>query len=603
MQLGNPSGATADTNNYTHYLIQRPIEAIDYNATLGEPNWASWDLTTNDANGAVARQDSFAADTNLPANFHHVGANDYSGSGYDRGHLCPSADRTDSTNDNDMTFLMSNMMPQVPDNNSVVWKNFEDYCRSLAQSTNNYEVLIICGPSGFNGDKINTNGYVWIPQYTWKIAVVVPPGSDPATNRITITNRVIAIKVPNTNGVSSAWTNFITSARQIEVDTGLSFFTALPPGVASVLRDKVDGQTNPPPVIYGFSPASGSTGTNVVIAGTNFLSASAVTFGGVSAVFTVDSVTQITATVPTNASSGFISVTTPTGTTLSTNTFTVVNNGIVVYSGVLAGWDTSGLPGGSNNYGPSPMAPTTNAPYLVVTGLTRAAGVGLSGTAASRGWGGTGFTSATSETAVTANQFATFVLTVTNGYKMSFSSVSRFDYRHSATGPTNGTLQYQIGSGSFVDITNLSYPSTSDSGASIGAINLSGIAVLQDVGANTNVTFRIVNYGGTSSVGTWYIYDVAGSTAPDLAVQGTITQLPAPATNAMAPTFAACAFTNHQFQFMVNGTVGSNYVVQAATNLASPDWISLETNAAPFLFIESNLDLIGQRFYRSKVAP
>jgi len=36
MQLGNPSGATADTNNHTHFLIQRPIEAMDYNDTLGE---------------------------------------------------------------------------------------------------------------------------------------------------------------------------------------------------------------------------------------------------------------------------------------------------------------------------------------------------------------------------------------------------------------------------------------------------------------------------------------------------------------------------------------------------------------------------------------
>ena len=48
MQLGNPSGATADTNNHNHYLIQRTVEAIDYSDTLGEPNWASWDLTSAD---------------------------------------------------------------------------------------------------------------------------------------------------------------------------------------------------------------------------------------------------------------------------------------------------------------------------------------------------------------------------------------------------------------------------------------------------------------------------------------------------------------------------------------------------------------------------
>src|SRR5947208_3893381 len=50
MQLGNPSNATADTNNHSHYLIQRPIEALDYNDLRGQPNWASWDLTSADAN-------------------------------------------------------------------------------------------------------------------------------------------------------------------------------------------------------------------------------------------------------------------------------------------------------------------------------------------------------------------------------------------------------------------------------------------------------------------------------------------------------------------------------------------------------------------------
>src|SRR5438876_870835 len=109
MQLGNPSNATADTNNHSHYLIQRTIEALDYNDSRGQANWASWDLTSGDANNAVVRQDTYAADTNLPPNFYRVGAGEYSSSGYDRGHLCPSADRTDSTNDNNLTFLMSNM--------------------------------------------------------------------------------------------------------------------------------------------------------------------------------------------------------------------------------------------------------------------------------------------------------------------------------------------------------------------------------------------------------------------------------------------------------------------------------------------------------------
>ena len=70
----------------------------------------------------------------------------------------------------------------------------------------------------------------------------------------------------------------------------------------------------------------------------------------------------------------------------------------------------------------------------------------------------------------------------------------------------------------------MSYPSASSSGASLSPlpIDLSGFPDLQNVGAGTNVTFRIVNWGGTSSGGTWYIFDVAGTTAPDFVIQGTV---------------------------------------------------------------------------------
>ncbi|MGA2281073.1 MAG: DNA/RNA non-specific endonuclease [Verrucomicrobiota bacterium] len=649
MQLGNPSSATANTNNHDHYLIQRTVEAIDYSDNFGEPNWASWDLTASDL-GSSGRNSSFYTDTNLPANFYHVSTGDYSGSGYDRGHMCPSADRTDTTDDNKLVFLMSNIIPQAPTNNEHVWGTFEGYCRTLTQSGN--ELLIICGPSVFNGSLIQPSQRVFIPAYTWKIVVVVPPGGGTALSRIDATTRVISLKIPNSNSVSSSWQNYVTSARQIEVDTGFTFFTALPTDVASALRNKVDGQANPPPGITGFSPSSGAVGDSVVITGTNFTSASAVTFNGVSGAFTVNSATQITATVPTNATPGLISVTTPTGTALSTNSFTVtgstvdlaitkthfgnfsqgdtgdtytinvanignlastgtitvtdalpagltataisgigwtanlstltctrsntlfagasyppivvtvnvsadapasVTNAATVSGGgdanpanntasdattinasagvgnaiTLVGWDVHGLPGGTGNYGPSPYSSTTNAPNLTVGGLTRGSGVGTSGTAAARAWGGVGFTAADADTAVISNQFVTFKVTAQPGYRVSFASISKFDYRRSSTGPASGVLQYQIGSGTFSNITSLSYPANTSSGGSLNPINLSGFSDLQNVGPGTDVTFRIVNYGGGSS-GTWYVFDVANSTAPDLVVQGTVSSTNAP---------------------------------------------------------------------------
>ncbi|MDI1338015.1 MAG: MBG domain-containing protein [Lacunisphaera sp.] len=244
MQLGNPSGATSDTNNHGHYLIQRDQYAVDYNDTTHEPNWVSWDLTVADS-GSAGRSAVFFQDTTLPAGFYQVLTTDYSGSGYDRGHMCPSADRTATRADNDVTFFMSNMVPQTPDNNQGVWASFETYSRTLAAAGN--ELLITSGTSGFAGSTIASG--VAIPGYTWKIVVVVPVGTGTAVDRIIAAGasaiRVIAIKIPNIAGVrSTPWETFVTSAAQIQSDTGYTFFTALPAPIAAAFRTVIDGQSS-----------------------------------------------------------------------------------------------------------------------------------------------------------------------------------------------------------------------------------------------------------------------------------------------------------------------------------------------------------------------
>lgn len=70
-------------------------------------------------------------------------------------------------------------------------------------------------------------------------------------------------------------------------------------------------------------PASGKVGTTIVILGTNLTGATAVTFKGTAAAFTVVSGTEITATVPTGATSGTVTVTTPSGTLNSNVVFRV----------------------------------------------------------------------------------------------------------------------------------------------------------------------------------------------------------------------------------------------------------------------------------------
>ena len=81
--------------------------------------------------------------------------------------------------------------------------------------------------------------------------------------------------------------------------------------------------TSAGPTIGDFNPTSGQVGTSVTISGTNFTGATAVSFNGTTASFTVNSAAQITATVPQGATSGKISVSTPTGSASSVNSFTV----------------------------------------------------------------------------------------------------------------------------------------------------------------------------------------------------------------------------------------------------------------------------------------
>jgi DNA/RNA endonuclease G (NUC1) len=125
-------GIPRDADPSDDYLLDERSYVVSYSAHKREPNWVAWRLDSSYL-GHVKRRNDFRPDSLLPAELYHVNESDYLHSGYDRGHMCPSADRSDSTADNSLTFLFTNMEPQLHELNAGPWEKFEQYERQRAE--------------------------------------------------------------------------------------------------------------------------------------------------------------------------------------------------------------------------------------------------------------------------------------------------------------------------------------------------------------------------------------------------------------------------------------------------------------------------------------
>ncbi len=246
LTMGNPSNATADVNQPTNYLMEKPQYALAYHRDRGGPVWTSWHLDSSWL-GSAPRQNDYRADTTLPAGWYQVQGSDFSGSGFDRGHMTPSADRTRTVADNSATFLMTNMVPQAPDNNQGPWEGMESYLRTLVGAGN--ELYIISGGSGQGGSGSNSgttntvaSGHVVVPSQTWKVVIVLPAGTDDV-NRVTAATRTIAVIMPNTQGIRTTdWKTYRVSVDQVEALTGFDFFSNVPTNIQAAIESVVDNQ-------------------------------------------------------------------------------------------------------------------------------------------------------------------------------------------------------------------------------------------------------------------------------------------------------------------------------------------------------------------------
>ena len=232
--LGNPSSATPTKLTPDNYLMVKNQYALSYNNTKGTANWVAWQLNKSWL-GDAERQNNFRPDSTLPAGWVRITPSAYTGSGYDKGHIAPSGDRTRTVEDNSSTFLMTNMMPQTPDNNRNTWGNLEDYCRELVSLGK--ELYIVAGPFGSLGEPLK--GKVTVPKSTWKIVVVLDsPGSE--LNGIIANTRVIAVNIPNEQEINNDWRAYKVSVDELEKLTGYDFLSNVLPNIQEVLESKVD---------------------------------------------------------------------------------------------------------------------------------------------------------------------------------------------------------------------------------------------------------------------------------------------------------------------------------------------------------------------------
>lgn len=250
---GNPTNAMPAIALPENYLKDNGYYKMAYSRSRGTPVWIAWHLQREDI-GTASRQDDYRADVNIPIGWYQVQHTSYTGSGFDRGHNCPSGDRTSTIAANSSTFLMTNMIPQASTLNGGPWAGLEDFVRNTLVGTNNeaYIVMGNYGQGGYNatGTLFNTidAGNVTVPAKIWKVVLIMPKGTNDLT-RINSSTVVLTVSMPNdnrlyTSGGSTLWRNYLTTVSNLESEANaygipLNLFQNVADSVRPVLKARL----------------------------------------------------------------------------------------------------------------------------------------------------------------------------------------------------------------------------------------------------------------------------------------------------------------------------------------------------------------------------
>lgn len=212
-------------------ILMKSQFTISYNTTTYCPNYVCWHLSEPRTHGDLKRPDDFIPDGALLPTM-QVNTHDYSGSGYDRGHMCPAGDNKNSEQAMLESFNMTNVCPQNHDLNSGDWNELEELCREWVRDYS--DLYICCGPifeskTPKTIGKRNRDIHVSVPDKFFKVILMM--GKNP---------RAIGFIFPN-DGKRRDLRSYAVTIDRVERLTGIDFF----PQLEDELEKKLEKQCRP----------------------------------------------------------------------------------------------------------------------------------------------------------------------------------------------------------------------------------------------------------------------------------------------------------------------------------------------------------------------
>jgi len=213
-----PVSTTGEVVRHTWYVLS-------YDEDHEQAEWVAYELTRDRLNQNWSeRPNSFRPDPDVRTE--SATPRDYSGSGFDKGHLCPAADMAFNDAAIDETFFMSNMSPQVPAFNGGVWRELEELTRDWARRFE--QLYVVTGPV-LTQQPLGQIGFskVSVPAAYYK--VLLAPEQ----------HKAIAFVLPNALSTKPVL-EYAYSIDQVEKMTGLDFFPNTLKGLDEELEGSLD---------------------------------------------------------------------------------------------------------------------------------------------------------------------------------------------------------------------------------------------------------------------------------------------------------------------------------------------------------------------------